>query len=62
MRQQLLTDFLPDDTCPLGAPLSTETPIQIDRSRLPDNAAPDTVSYLNHFQFFFFVYICRQNK
>ncbi|KAM5552228.1 protein SEMI-ROLLED LEAF 2 [Rosa sericea] len=43
MRQQLLTDFLPDDTCPLGAPLSTETPIQIDRSCLPDNAAPDTV-------------------
>lgn len=52
MRQQLLNDFLPDDTCPLGAPLCMETPVQINQSGLPENAAPNTVSYLNHFNFF----------
>lgn len=43
IRQQLLNDFLPDDTCPLGAPLCTETPVQINQFGLQDNTAPNTV-------------------
>ncbi|XP_050385943.1 protein SEMI-ROLLED LEAF 2 isoform X2 [Argentina anserina] len=43
MRHQLLNDFLPDETCPLGAPLCMETPVQIDQSGLPDKSAPNAV-------------------
>ncbi|XP_030492904.2 protein SEMI-ROLLED LEAF 2 isoform X1 [Cannabis sativa] len=37
IRQQLLSDFLPDDICPLGSQLFTETPGQIYQRGLKDN-------------------------
>lgn len=31
MRQQLLSDFMPDDICPLGAPLYLENPKDVSQ-------------------------------
>nr|XP_028952536.1 uncharacterized protein LOC103414060 [Malus domestica] len=41
IKQQLLNDFMPDDACPLGAPLSMETPIEIDQVGVQDDGEPD---------------------
>lgn len=41
IKQQLLNDFMPDDACPLGAPLSMETPIEIDQVGVQDGGEPD---------------------
>lgn len=52
IKQQLLNDFMPDDACPLGAPLSMETPIEIDQVGVQDDGEPDKVIYSNNFLFF----------
>ncbi|KAM1555990.1 hypothetical protein PS2_039411 [Malus domestica] len=41
IKQQLLNDFLPDDACPLGAPLNMETPREIDQVGVQDDGEPD---------------------
>lgn len=43
IRQQLLNDFLPDDVCPLGAQLFTETPGQIYQFGVKDNGSSNEV-------------------
>ena len=44
VREQLLSAFLPDDICPLGAQLSTETLGQIYQFGLKDNEPLDVVT------------------
>ncbi|XP_068342588.1 protein SEMI-ROLLED LEAF 2-like [Pyrus communis] len=41
IKQQLLNDFMPDDACPLGAPLSMETPTEVDQVGVQDDGEPD---------------------
>ncbi|KAK6285271.1 hypothetical protein POUND7_011450 [Theobroma cacao] len=43
IRNQLLSDFIPDDGCPLGTYLSMETPAQIYENGSIDNQSPEKV-------------------
>lgn len=43
IKGKLLKDFLPDDVCPLGAHLFTESPGQIYQCDSKDNKAHDSV-------------------
>ncbi|EOX96658.1 Uncharacterized protein TCM_005862 [Theobroma cacao] len=51
IRNQLLSDFIPDDGCPLGTYLSMETPAQIYENGSIDNQSPEkAISF--YLQFF----------
>lgn len=45
IKEQLLKDFLPDDVCPLGAQLVTETPRQIYQLDMNENEHSKKVEY-----------------
>lgn len=53
IKEQLLKDFLPDDVCPLGAQLVTETPGQIYQLDMNKNEHSEKVLNIQRLQFTF---------
>lgn len=55
--EQLVQDFLPDETCPMGPQLFTETPGQVYQSGREDNKSRDEVINLHPISFYLFIYL-----
>ena len=55
--EQLVHDFLPVDSCPMGAQILTETPGQVYQPGTEDKKSHDEVINLHTVSFCLFIYI-----